>query len=92
MEETGVVLKIVTPAGGALELPCDGVRLCCPDGAKGKNGGWIGIRRGHEAALLALEPGHVKVRVAGELREIEISGGFALVENNVVTVFTEKTE
>ena len=90
MDNEGVLLKIVTPGGEALRCACESVLLYVPDGKDGKNGGWVGIRRGHTDTLLALAPGTVKARKDGAvIQETVISGGVAFVENNVVTVLAD---
>lgn len=91
MENTGVTLKIVTPGGEGTALCCDSVQLCIQEGQDDRNGGWIGIRRGHTDALMALREGTVKaLREGAVISEMNISGGVAFVENNVVTVLTSE--
>lgn len=89
----GLLLKVVTPNGEAASIPCDSVRIQLPDDPNGKNGGWLGIRKGHTDALLAVSAGEVLVLRDGILlRTIRVSDGFANVRDDVVTVFTESVE
>lgn len=93
MDHKGVLLRIVTPHGQAVECECDAVLLYVQDGRDGRNGGWLGVRRGHTDTLLALAPGHVKARKGDAMvQEAAISGGLAFVENNVVTVLADAIE
>lgn len=93
MEQQGVQLKIVSPAGEAVNLNCDSVQLYLPDGHQEKGGGWVGIRRGHRDALMALAPGTVRARQNDAvISETKITGGVAFVENNVVTVLANGVE
>ncbi len=86
----GVLLKIVTPTGEAAVVSCDSVQMKTPDDAEGKNGGWIGIRRGHMDALLAIVEGPVVALKNGrEVARIPVGEGFASVKENVVTVITQ---
>ena len=88
--EQGVLLKIVTPTGEAATINCESVQLKTPDGVDGKNGGWIGIRRGHVDALLAICEGPVIALKDGkEISRILLGEGFASVKENVVTVLTQ---
>lgn len=91
--EQGVLLKIVTPKGEAASVACDSIQLKTPDGVDGKNGGWIGIRRGHVDALLAICSGPVVALKDGkELFRTQVGEGFASVKNSVVTVITQSSE
>lgn len=93
MAQQGVLLKIVSPNGEAANLVCDSVQLCVPDGQNEKGGGWVGIRRGHRDALLALAPGTVRARQGDKVAlETKITGGVAFVESNVVTVLANSVE
>jgi len=91
-------LRVVTPAGsvlenGAAELECEAVRLWIPDDEKGRGGGSIGIHPGHCDCLMALGNGEL-IAVNGEetLLNKRTNGGFAMVKDGVVTVFTESAE
>lgn len=84
-----LTLKIVTPEGEKAHCTCDGIRLRIPDDQNERNGGWVGIHPGHTPALMALTQGEVLVyRDGQEVERILIQGGFASVQENVVTVIT----
>lgn len=88
-----LLLRVVTPNGEAVTLTCDSIRLQTPDGTDGKNGGWLGVRRGHTDALIALMAGDIQAWMEGRLlRTLHISDGFATVKNDVVTVMCNIVE
>lgn len=82
-----MLLRVVTPAGEYTAVTCDSVRMLTLDGTDGKNGGWIGVRRGHTSALMALAEGAVHAFLEHEpVRTVEISEGFASVKDDVITI------
>ena len=82
-------LLLVTPDGKRTETECDEVRLSAPDGVQGRGGGSFGVRRGHIAALAALEKGEVCALTGGKpVLRAEIPGGFARIDGESVTVMT----
>lgn len=85
-----LTLKIVSPQGEQANLACDSVRLLVQNGSREQDGGWVGIRKGHVEALLAVEKGPVLAFQNGqEMGRFETTGGFASVKNNVITVITQ---
>ena len=88
--ELPLTLVILTPAGEKARLACACVTLYARDNLRGENGGSMGILKGHMPAVIALEPGStVKARVSeGAFSAYKVSGGFAKVENDEVTVIT----
>ena len=84
-------LAVLTPAGETARIPCDSVRIFVKDNAAGEGGGSMGIRKGRLPAVAALEEGSVvSARLSGEqVFSMRVSGGFALVKDNVVTVLTD---
>ena len=85
-------LKIVTPAGTALEVFCRSVRLNLPCSDDGNSGGMIGIRPGHLPAMISLGSGNVTAfDGTAKIAEKHIGGGFATVADDVVTVLTTET-
>lgn len=85
-----LTLKIVSPRGELANLTCDSVRLMVKDNAQEQDGGWVGIRKGHVDALMALGQGAVLAFQNGqETGRFETTGGFATVKNDVVTVITQ---
>ncbi len=88
-----LTLKIVMPDGSGQTVACESVTLTVCDGKDGKGAGSYGIRQGHAAAVIALEHGPVCAKSGGkEVFSAVISGGFALVENNTVTVTAESVK
>ena len=88
-----LVLKIVTPKGQKAQVECDSVQLRIPDDEMGRQGGALGIRKGHTEALLAVAPGTVKaVSDGGAVEEFAVGSGFAFVEKDVVTVLCSEAE
>ena len=95
MNENDALLKIriVTPNGEAASASCDSIRLNMADDASGRSGGSVGIRKGHENAVISLAPGVAEGRLNGELVfSAKIKGGFATVKDNLVTVVTDSLE
>ena len=88
---SALVLKIVTPEGEMEPVPCDSVTVYARDNERGEGGGSMGIRRGHIEAVAALET-NSQVRAYSEgklIASFTVSGGFASIKNNTVTVITE---
>lgn len=76
-----------TLGGQWTELACDGVTLVMPDDEEGRGGGLLGIRPGHQDALIALAPGRVRaVHLGQEIFSAEVAGGLACVDKTGVTV------
>lgn len=85
-----LLLKVITPSGSGGEIECDSVHMIMPDDSGGKGGGSIGIRKGYENALIALDKGNVDAFLKGEkVYSKQIEGGFAVVKDNVITVMTQ---
>ncbi len=87
----GLTLVMITPEGEKARLSCSHVTLFAKDNAKGEGGGSFGIRRGHLPALAALEKDSpVEAKTDSGVVRFRVDGGFAGVEDDVVTVVTEK--
>lgn len=85
-------LKIISLHGAEDEIECDSVHFIIPSDSNGKGAGSMGIRQGHENALIALAEGPVEAFISGNrIHEENISGGFAIVKDNLVTI-VEKRE
>lgn len=87
----GLSLLLVSPSRSEGPLACDSVRLRTVDGQDGSGGGSYGVRQGHTPAVLALAEGRIEAFQDG--RRILVrhtAGGFATVEDNLVTVATER--
>ena len=89
-EEHALKLRILSPEGLQSEIVCDGVQLLLPDDADGRGGGSLGIRSGHAPAVMALDAGPVTATRGEEtVLRAQVSGGFASVADNVVTVLSD---
>ena len=86
-----MTLKIVSPDGVNESTECDAVNLAARDNRKGEGGGSVGIRHNHLPAVIALEPGaEVIAKLNGsEVFRKSISGGFAMVKDNIITVLVD---
>ncbi len=89
-EASSLTLRLLTPNGTSAETGCDGVQLLIRDGADGQRGGLVGILRGHAPAVMALGEGPVLAyRAHVPVFRAIVSGGFASVAEDVVTVITD---
>ena len=89
----GIRLSIVTPDGEAASVICDSVRLDAKDDRNGRNGGGLGIRRGHTPAMIALGEGLLTASAEGNLvLKAKVRNGFAAVAQDTVTVLTDLAE
>ncbi len=78
-------LKIVTPAGVALERDVNYVNLPTPEGS-------VGVLANHAPMLCAVGKGKIHCRFASGESVVSVSGGVAGVGNNEVTVLAEEAE
>lgn len=84
-------LKIVSLNGSIDPVKCDSVNFILCDDDMGKGGGSIGIRTGHVKSLLSIDKGEVVAYLDGKkIFSCFTEGGFATVENDTVTVVSEK--
>lgn len=68
-------------------IECDSIRVPVSDSVNGDFSGYYGIRKGHTRAIISLKNGDVAVSKDGKtVFTAEISDGFAMVENNVVSI------
>ncbi len=82
-----ITLRIMSPSIAHPDILCDSVRLTVADNEKGRGGGSCGIKKGHAPALIALSEGKVSAyRGNEEIFSRQTKGGFASVENNIVTL------
>lgn len=88
-----MTLRVLTPAGIVSETDCDSAVLTIPDGADGRGGGLVGIRRDHAPAILALGEGSIRASLGGKpVLNVSVKGGYASVRDNVITVVTDGAE
>ncbi|MBR4881568.1 MAG: hypothetical protein IKU19_06510 [Clostridia bacterium] len=86
-----LTLKIVSKEGVSTPVECDSVHLKVCDNTLGQGGGSMGIRPGHIKSLISVERGPVVAYLDGkEIFSLDTDGGFATVENDNVTIVTEK--
>lgn len=90
MTEKTFLLVLASPGATETAVRCDAVTFTVPDGAKGKNGGSVGIRPGHTNAMMALDEGKITARLEGQdVLSCTTSGGFAMVEGQRVTILSD---
>ena len=78
-----MTLKIITPSGCILEASVTKVFL--PGGA-----GAFEVLQNHAPLISTLHAGKVRYEEDGTLKEYDSTEGFVKVEDNVITVCTEK--
>lgn len=72
-------------------IECDSVRIPVSDSIKGEFSGSYGIKKGHAKAVFSLKKGEVVVLAGGKtIFSAELSDGFAMVENNVISITVDK--
>ena len=85
-----MTLRLLTPTGTSAETACDSVLLTQRDSVDGRGGGLVGIREDHAPAVIALGDGSVSASLGSRtVFRAAVSGGFASVQDNVVTVITD---
>lgn len=92
-----LTVRFVSVDRQILPMECDSVRLPISDNIKGEFSGSYGIKRGHAKAVFSLKEGNVILTSKDKsVFSVQVSDGFATVENNVVTItvssFNESTE
>ncbi len=80
-----LTLEMVTPEKVAWSSSAEFVVLPALEGE-------MGILPGHKPFLVQLKPGEVRVTADGTKRHFAVSGGFAEVKNNKVSLFAETAE
>ncbi len=91
MNSTPMLLKLILPDSEERDYHCDSVHLPVADDSKGRGGGQYGIRCGHAKAVIALGNGRLTALNKGEsIFSVNVSGGFARVEDNIISLVTEK--
>lgn len=85
MSDKHLTLELVTPEKVAWSAPADFVVLPAYNGE-------MGVLPGHQSFLVQLTAGEVRVTVKDEVRSFAVSGGFAEVLKDKVSVFAETAE
>lgn len=85
MPDKHLTLELVTPEKVAWSAPADFVVLPAI-------GGEMGVLPGHQSFLVQLGPGEVRVTVGPEVKNFAVSGGFAEIKNDTVSLFAETAE
>lgn len=85
MSDKHLTLELVTPEKVAWSAPADFVVLPAYNGE-------MGVLPGHQSFLVQLTAGEVRVTAGGEVKNFAVSGGFAEVKNDTVSLFAETAE
>lgn len=85
MSDKALTLELVTPEKVAAQGQADFVVLPAQDGE-------MGVLPGHQPFLVQLKAGEVRVTEHGEVRRFAVSGGFAEIRNDTVSLFAETAE
>jgi F-type H+-transporting ATPase subunit epsilon len=85
MSDKRLTLDFVTPEKVAWSAPADFVVLPAYNGE-------MGVLPGHQSFLVQLTAGEVRVTTGEEVKNFAISGGFAEIKNDVVSLFAETAE
>ena len=80
-----LTLELITPEKVALTEKADKVILPAFEGE-------MGVLPGHEAYMVQLAPGEVRVSLGSATKNLAISGGFAEILNDKISVFAETAE
>ncbi|MFH2202293.1 MAG: F0F1 ATP synthase subunit epsilon [Elusimicrobiota bacterium] len=80
-----LTLELVTPEKVALTQEAEFVVLPAFEGE-------MGVLPGHEPFMVQLTPGEVRVDGAGERKLLAVSGGFAQVLDDKISIFAETAE
>jgi F-type H+-transporting ATPase subunit epsilon len=85
MSDKHLTLELVTPEKVAWSAPADFVVLPGFDGE-------MGVLPGHMPFLVQLAEGEVRVTENDQVKRFAVSGGFAEIKDNVVSLFAETAE
>ena len=85
MADKHLTLELVTPEKVAWSAPADFVVLPAVNGE-------MGVLPGHQSFLVQLAPGEVRVTVGEEVKNFAVSGGFAEIKDDTVSLFAETAE
>jgi F-type H+-transporting ATPase subunit epsilon len=85
MSDKHLTLELVTPEKVAWSAPADFVVLPAA-------GGEMGVLPGHMPFLVQLAEGEVRVTDHDQVKRFAVSGGFAEIKDNVISLFAETAE
>jgi F-type H+-transporting ATPase subunit epsilon len=85
MSDKHLTLELVTPEKVAWSAPADFVVLPASEGE-------MGVLPGHQSFLVQLAAGEVRVTDKGEVKRFAVSGGFAEIKDDTVSLFAETAE
>ena len=85
MSDKRLTLELVTPEKVAWSAPADFVVLPAADGE-------MGVLPGHMPFLVQLAEGEVRVTENDQVKRFAVSGGFAEIKDDVVSLFAETAE
>jgi F-type H+-transporting ATPase subunit epsilon len=85
MSDKHLTLELVTPEKVAWSAPADFVVLPAADGE-------MGVLPGHMSFLVQLGEGEVRVTENDVVKRFAVSGGFAEIKDDVVSLFAETAE
>lgn len=80
-----LTLEVVTPGRQVLSAEVDEVILPSVDG-------YMGVQPGHAPLLAMLDVGEISYRVGGEQRFMTVTGGFAEVQRDSVSILAKASE
>ena len=80
-----IALEMTTPEKVALQGEADFIVLPALEGE-------MGVLPDHAAFLVQLKPGEVRVTQGGQVSRFAVSGGFAEIRDNKVSLFAETAE
>jgi F-type H+-transporting ATPase subunit epsilon len=85
MSDKHLTLELVTPEKVAWSAPADFVVLPAADGE-------MGVLPGHMPFLVQLGAGEVRIKENNQVKRFAVSGGFAEIKDNVISLFAETAE
>lgn len=85
MSRNPLTLELVTPEKVAWSAPADFVVLPAVQGE-------MGVLPGHQSFLVQLTSGEVRVTEKEQVKRFAISGGFAEIKDDVISLFAETAE
>jgi F-type H+-transporting ATPase subunit epsilon len=85
MSDKHLTLELVTPEKVAWSAPADFVVLPAFQGE-------MGVLPGHESFLVQLAEGEVRVTDKGAVKRFAVSGGFAEIKDDTISLYAETAE